>query len=175
MGRRFQDITGHRFGLLTVIEKVGLVGNNGYWRCVCDCGAVREVRASSLFSHKARSCGSSKHRRGTLGPTQLRVRLWYAKAEARKRGLEWSLSDEQFVQLSCCPCSYCGRGGCNATSLRDIVEAGGIDRFDNSLGYTPENSVPCCTACNQAKNDMTAEQFIAHCAAVAYRYFKHVN
>ena len=35
----------------------------------------------------------------------------------------------------------------------------GIDRLDNSKGYTIENSVTCCGRCNSAKNDMSLLEF----------------
>jgi 5-methylcytosine-specific restriction endonuclease McrA len=37
----------------------------------------------------------------------------------------------------------------------------GIDRVDNSIGYTPDNCVPCCTQCNRIKLDhLTYEEML---------------
>lgn len=37
---RVEDLTGRRFGLLTVIARAtSLPGRGACWRCVCDCGA----------------------------------------------------------------------------------------------------------------------------------------
>ena len=36
----------------------------------------------------------------------------------------------------------------------------GIDRLDNSVGYTKENCVPCYKMCNYAKNKFTMEEFL---------------
>jgi len=41
-----------------------------------------------------------------------------------------------------------------------VIKYNGVDRVDNSKGYTVENSVPCCKYCNRAKNDMTVTQFM---------------
>ena len=53
------DLTGQRFGKLTVLEKSTL--NNGHtnanWRCRCDCGNEKIARAASLRSGATRSCG----------------------------------------------------------------------------------------------------------------------
>ena len=38
----------------------------------------------------------------------------------------------------------------------------GIDRYDSKLGYTIENSVPCCKNCNRAKSDLSFEDFKLH-------------
>jgi 5-methylcytosine-specific restriction endonuclease McrA len=35
----------------------------------------------------------------------------------------------------------------------------GIDRIDNERGYLPDNAVPCCKRCNQAKADMAIDEF----------------
>ena len=55
------------------------------------------------------------------------------------------------------PCYYCKRK----------FERMGIDRFNNFLGYTVENCVPCCTQCNISKNDYTFDEFIEMCTNVA--------
>lgn len=55
----FYDLTGQRFGKLTVIER--LPNNNKFnrilWRCICDCGQEKIVNSASLRSNKVRSCG----------------------------------------------------------------------------------------------------------------------
>lgn len=52
------DLSGQRFGRLTVIERA----SNGNckqtrWLCRCDCGEMRVVQASALKNGTARSCG----------------------------------------------------------------------------------------------------------------------
>jgi hypothetical protein len=55
----FHDLTGLRFGRLTVLEPVENFecGRNRKWKCVCDCGAVVDVRASHMKSGASKSCG----------------------------------------------------------------------------------------------------------------------
>lgn len=59
---RLKDITGQRFGLLTVVKRSP--PRPGYrgtlWECACDCGNVRIVDGVNLKSGRNRSCG--KHR-----------------------------------------------------------------------------------------------------------------
>ena len=56
---RYTDLTGRRFGNLTVIERVGST-----WACRCDCGAETNVRAGDLNRGTVESCGDrSTHRR----------------------------------------------------------------------------------------------------------------
>ena len=48
------------------------------------------------------------------------------------------------------PCHYCGVD----------IEVTGLDRKDNSKGYTPGNVVPCCFTCNAKKSAKPYEQFL---------------
>ena len=51
------DLTGKRFGRLTVKAYEGLRNGKGYWRCVCDCGKEKLIPGLSLRSEKSTSCG----------------------------------------------------------------------------------------------------------------------
>lgn len=42
----------------------------------------------------------------------------------------------------------------------DVLLYNGIDRVDSSLGYTVDNVVPCCKLCNQAKNNLSKQEFV---------------
>jgi len=75
--------------------------------------------------------------------------LSYNKSNAKKRGYDWLLSDEEALELHYQPCHYCG-----------MKAPGGIDRKHNDEHYTFENCVPCCKICNRAKNSMTYQSFI---------------
>lgn len=54
---KFNDLTGMRFGRLTVIERVENRGNYAMWRCRCDCGGETITRTSSLKNGHTKSCG----------------------------------------------------------------------------------------------------------------------
>lgn len=54
---RGPDLTGMRFGRLTVLERAGSVGKSAAWRCRCDCGKEVTARADNLRSGGTRSCG----------------------------------------------------------------------------------------------------------------------
>jgi hypothetical protein len=96
-----------------------------------------------------------------------RIRNEY-RQNARKRGLYWKLTDEDFDRLTSQPCIYCGLApNMVRTVKRSTVILNGIDRVDNALGYTPENTVPCCKICNRAKRDMPYDEFMAWIASLA--------
>jgi hypothetical protein len=71
---------------------------------------------------------------------------------AKSRGYDFELTVGQFQELVIQPCYYCG----------EKDEPLGIDRWDNTIGYTFKNSLPCCEICNKAKRDLSAPEFIQH-------------
>lgn len=55
---RYKDISGQRFGKLTVIRYVGKDNyNNALWECTCDCGNTTVVSTKGLRSGGTKSCG----------------------------------------------------------------------------------------------------------------------
>ena len=57
------DLTGQRFGQLTVIEDSGQRrGGCVLWRCRCDCGREADVYAASPLHGLTRSCLNHEHR-----------------------------------------------------------------------------------------------------------------
>lgn len=50
---KMTDLTGNRFGRLTVLSYVG----NYRWNCSCDCGATKTVAGGNLRSGSSKSCG----------------------------------------------------------------------------------------------------------------------
>lgn len=61
MGRKAIDMTGMRFGRLTVMERDGTYRSRWQsvplWRCRCDCGKETVVRGDSLRFGRTMSCG----------------------------------------------------------------------------------------------------------------------
>ncbi len=74
------------------------------------------------------------------------------KSSASKRGKSFNLSLEEFSAVVSQPCTYCGES-------KKII---GIDRVDNLVGYTKENSSPCCSMCNYFKKNYTLKEFLIH-------------
>jgi hypothetical protein len=166
-----KDLTGERFGKLTVICKGSKKFKNQgiYWLCKCDCGIEKEIRGSSLIRGDYKSCGcyniESRAERNKIEYGLASKRKVYRsyKHEAEERGLLFELSFSQFIDLTSKNCHYCNSEPSNKCSQDgnngDFIY-NGIDRKDNTKGYTIENCVSCCKICNRAKADMTYEDFI---------------
>lgn len=54
---RIEDLTGQRFGKLTVIRQDPDRTGGTYWHCKCDCGNTKSVNAGNLKSGELISCG----------------------------------------------------------------------------------------------------------------------
>ena len=56
------DITGKKFGKLTVLHFAGYDNNRqGLWKCRCDCGNYSIARGYSLRNGTTKSCGCARH------------------------------------------------------------------------------------------------------------------
>lgn len=64
---RSEDITGKRFGKLVVLERANLHGSAEY-RCRCDCGTTKIIKADYLLQGHTQSCG--------CGEAENRKTLW---------------------------------------------------------------------------------------------------
>lgn len=56
----FEDLKGRKFGNLTVTELVKTEKRKTYWKCQCDCGKTKVVRANHLKAETTVSCGCAK-------------------------------------------------------------------------------------------------------------------
>jgi hypothetical protein len=54
---RCVDLSGLRFGKLTVLRRASSTGDRVSWECICDCGNNNTVRSSNLRCGLVRSCG----------------------------------------------------------------------------------------------------------------------
>jgi hypothetical protein len=78
------------------------------------------------------------------------------KRTTKRRKLKWALTKEEFMTFWQKSCIYCG----------DTISTIGLDRIDNSKGYTLNNVVPCCWICNYMKNSRTKEEFLSQCRKI---------
>ena len=129
---------------------------HGTYRCTCICGLEKQISAVELRSGKRKACRSCSTRRPDSG---FREVLSSYRGNAKRRDLDFRLSEEQVLSLLSSPCSYCGLP--HSMSCKEI-KYNGIDRRNNSLGYIIENCVPCCKICNHMKCELTEEEFLAH-------------
>ena len=169
---KFKDLTGNKYGRLTVIERAGKRKSGQIlWRCRCSCGNETLVDGSGLKLGKTRSCGCLRREfydsiRLKKGEAAFKELFKNHRRRALKRGCEWKLTRDDFRELTSQCCFYCG------VEPKQDIDANrpyrrryghyfynGLDRVDNSRGYIRGNVVACCGQCNRAKTDMSVEEF----------------
>lgn len=85
------------------------------------------------------------------------------KSRCKKYKREFTISLEFFTTERHKTCKYCSG-----------KDAGGLDREDNNIGYTPENAVPCCFTCNWMKRNLTVDEFTNHITKILFKFI-HKN
>ena len=63
-GNIAEDLTGRRFGCLTVLRRTENKNGRTCWVCRCDCGNGKEVTAHDLKAGKVKTCGQHPHMNG---------------------------------------------------------------------------------------------------------------
>jgi hypothetical protein len=178
MNHNFKNLVGQKFNRLLVIQLLPTRDNQGRvnYLCLCKCGNTTTVRGSLLKNDHTKSCGCLDREKSsqrfkdknpglklTTGEAAFRQVLRTYKRDAKARGYSFELTIDEARDLMLSNCFYCGlepqiKSGLeskfNGSFLRN-----GIDRKDNSKGYTLENCVSCCFICNKAKWTQSTEEF----------------
>lgn len=164
-------LPGTTFGRLTVVERVRVEGT---WRylCSCTCGGTTVTYGWCLTKGVSSSCGCVRSEKGLdPGRAGFLIALRGYRRGASQRGLSFDLSEEEVASLMGRCCHYCGTPPSrivHSPTERGRFLCGGIDRVDNSAGYTSDNVVPACTQCNRAKSNTTVEEFLSQAARVHF-------
>ena len=139
--------------------------------CICECGNKIAVTSSSFRGKRTGSCGC-KRKLHNYESSKKQVMSHY-KLGAKKRGYNFELTGEQFNAIILMNCYYCGSPPLNKCKSKQLQQPdgpfmySGVDRFDNSKGYTVSNCVPSCAYCNRMKsNIMSGDDFINHCSKI---------
>ena len=163
-----KDFVGHRFDKITITKQYIGKGNKTFVDYCCDCG--KEVKEKLFSNVKTQtSCNicqyRGKHNKEYGWSAFMQVYSGYkGNAKHGRSGVrEFLLSKEDAMKLFKGNCFYCGvipsKVRSNKRYYGEFVY-NGIDRKDNTKGYTVENCVPCCEFCNMTKNDTPFEDFI---------------
>jgi len=171
------NLMGQRFGRLIAKKFAGIEARRreSLWECLCDCGNIVVKCAGDLRSGNTKSCGCYHKIRTrqlfSIPDEDIRVnRVFYDyRKRAKNKGLKFELTKNQFAIFMDALCYYCGAEPSNSFVQhgRQLLAYQGIDRLDNSKGYTPENCVPCCIICNKMKKAMNHDEFIEHIQKIA--------
>jgi len=175
------DLKCKKFGKLSVVNKLPVMRKGKtFFLCKCDCGVTKEFESWNLRSGQTTSCGcQNKLEEGESACRHL-FHL-YKTNNAEKRGHVWKLLLEDFKIITKQNCFYCGQEPNNyhdrsKTRANGNYIYNGIDRKDNSKGYTKKNVVACCKTCNAMKSKLNKKQFLDQVKKInAYTMHTFIN
>jgi len=162
-------LVGQRFGRLTVIEfSHADKYRDACWKCKCDCGEETITTSGNLKGGHTKSCGCLqkefyKKQKFPNGESARNRVLQLHKDNAKRRNIEQVLTDEQIIAIHKENCYYCGSPPSNISSpprCNGPYIYNGIDRIDNTKGYTINNVVSCCKGCNFFKRKYPYDEFL---------------
>lgn len=185
MSRKLINLIGKRFGRLIIIQQTGF----NKWKqmmylCKCDCGKEKIILGNSLKTGDAKSCGClrkespNNKKRLNLGLANMRSVMRSCKKRAKKRGLDYELTEKQYRELTQQDCYYCGAKPNNISKDKGrygVYLYNGLDRIDNLKGYTIDNVVSCCQRCNAAKKNYTLQDFKDWIERIYKKTFEEVS
>ncbi len=144
-----KDLTGQKFGRLTVIRRAGVNKyGNCLWLCKCECGQLHTAAGGKLTQGKVRSCGCLKkeikikqlEKHGITTGGKPRTLIIWAGMKARcynPKSISYKNYGAKGIKI-------CEEWMCFENFHRWAMNNGyadnlQIDRIDNLQGYFPEN------------------------------------
>lgn len=150
------DLTGMKFGRLTVLKRAKNRETRAWWFCECECGNVIEVSGKSLRKERTRSCGcyqkestSKRFRKHGYSDKPI-YNIWLSmKQRCRNK------SDASYPFYGGRGIDFCDRWEKFENFLADMGDRPSpkhsLERVDNDKGYCKENCI-WATFTTQARN-----------------------
>ena len=183
--RRNYDLTGETFGVSKVLRMMEerYISPKGkkhvQWEVQCSlCKTKKIVTTNNLCQGRSSSCICQSFtpevvKRRALGNVKEDSGLVEVYGNYRRnataRNLEFNLTMNEAESLMKQDCHYCGL---KPEMIMQRSKEGvpftynGIDRKDNTKGYSLENCLPCCKVCNRSKVDLPYQDFLNKIEAI---------
>lgn len=147
------DLTGQRFGRLTVVERdKEWCGKDlhAHWICRCDCGNFVSTSGQRLRNKTAQSCGCFRKER--MSEVSIKENTVHGQAHTKLYKVFYGMKDRCYNPKNRKYKDYGGRGIticdewlCDFSVFYSWAVSNGykvglsIDRIDNDMGYSPNN------------------------------------
>lgn len=171
------DLTGQKFGELTVISRSEIENGRSRWKCKCSCTEYCVVEHRHLICGYSKSCG---HLRKLIGKDN---KTWRGCGEitgsyfssirfsAKNRGIEFNLTIEFLWELFLKQDRKCVLSGINLffyiSKKYTHTQTASLDRIDSNKGYTEDNVQWVHKDLNIFKKSLSDEEFIKWCHMIS--------
>lgn len=128
----------------------------------------KDIRKSGESCQKCTNITNRTYKKAEPIDNQVNIIYSNYKSRAKFKGWEFDITKDEFKELIFQNCSYCNIEPSNYREDRvknrrtiDMSHyTNGIDRIDSSQGYIKGNMITCCEDCNNAKRNLSHEQFL---------------
>jgi hypothetical protein len=136
-------------GIDRMNQSVGYIQSNCV-SCCAMCNWMKGSLDSATFIKRARHIHSFQNNNNQNAhpecfPDAKCVSYASYRSRAEKKELEFAITHDDYKSIILADCYLCGKQSTDANT-------NGVDRVDNSAGYTVENCKACCKECNHMKN-----------------------
>lgn len=146
------------------------VSNKNIDRICPSCGKITKINKFQLHNidigettGKCMKCSNGKNgKRLGVGEAAFNHLFDSYARKGIERGYSFELKEDEFRKLTKENCHYCGKEPSNIWKKKlynGFYIYNGIDRKDNSKGYTIDNCVACCGMCNISKHHHGYEEY----------------
>ena len=144
-------------GIDRINQSVGYIQSNGV-SCCAMCNWLKGSLDSATFIKRIRHIHSFYNRSGNTKhpecfPDAKCVSYASYRSRAEKKNLEFAITNDDYKTITNQDCYLCGKKSTETNT-------NGVDRVDNNIGYTIENSKACCKECNHMKNNYALDIFL---------------
>lgn len=172
------DLLNKKFNCWTAIKETDKRRGDGsvVWLCMCDCGVVGEIPATSLINGKTKSCGCiRKSRKGRhynwQGYEEISRSYWKSiEKKAILRNYRFEITMEYMWQLYLQQNRKCALSGLdiefNIGDKDTRKHSASIDRIDSQQGYIVGNVQWVHKDINKMKQNFPEDKFINYCGII---------
>lgn len=149
-------------------------------RACSKCHKVYELNNDNFFRHSQRKDGfhswckpcckagnqRSLEKKYSTFEGRITTFLRTCKNSSKKRGHEFNLTRQDFIDMWEAQEGLCAYSGIKLNLAPNTTTSVSVERIDNTIGYTPENTVLVAKAINSMKSNLTGEEFYDFCKSV---------